>query len=547
MSPLESARMRFLAGLVAFAVCITGCSRATQTATGDRHPWTIPHVLRIVDLSQPDRLNPYLSQMDISYMFSSLVYSYLVVADDRGQLVGDLALQAPTIKNGGISRDGRTVTYHLRRGVRWHDGKPFTSADVVASWKAVVDPKNLTLYRDGYDRVDSISTPDAYTAVAHLKERYPPFVTQFFAPLQEGAKPILPAHVLDRETNFNQGKLSNTAIGTGPFKFVKWEHAERIELARNDDYFRGKPRLEKIVISFIPDGNTEMTEMQLHHVDLIVAPNATLYPQYQKLQDVTVYTVPWNQQGLVIWNTSKPGLGDVTVRRALIMGIDRASIVKKVLNDVDEMSHDAIAPTAIGYVKRDPIPFDPDAANAMLDKAGWIRGHDGIRQKNGQRLDYTIATIAGSITYTRIPVLMQADLKNIGVNLNIKAYPYNQIFDFDGPIDTYRFDMAIYGSGVNWDPDTHVFFGCDQWFPNGQNFYKYCNKEYDRLEALGLTTDDPAKRAKIYQQADKIVWDTAAYLPIFATHRIVVRSPDLQNYRPNMTSTPWWNAWQWDI
>src|SRR5579862_90856 len=183
MSPLETASMRFLAGFLALAVCVTGCSRTSQTASGERHPWTAPHELRIVDLTQPDRLNPYLSQMDISYMFSSLVYSFLVVADDRGQLVGDLAVEAPTLRNGGISKDGRTVTYHLRQGVKWHDGKPFTSADVVASWKAVVDPKNLTLYREGYDRVDSISTPDAYTVVAHLRERYPPFVTQFFAPL----------------------------------------------------------------------------------------------------------------------------------------------------------------------------------------------------------------------------------------------------------------------------------------------------------------------------------------------------------------------------
>ena len=507
----------------------------------------MPHVLRVSTLAEPDRLNPFLSQMDISYAFSSLVYSFLVVADDRGKLIGDLATEVPSTTNGGISADGRTVIYHLRHGVRWHDGKPFTAADVVASWKAVVDPKNLTLYRQGYDRVASISTPNSYTIVAHLTTRYPPFITQFFAPLQEGGKPILPAHVIAADKDFNQGKLSAYAIGTGPFKFVRWDHAERITLVRNDEYFRGRPKLERIEIRVIPDGNSELNELALHHVDVAFAPNAALYPQYQAMRDVVVYTVPWNQQGLVVINTGQPGLGDLTVRKAMTMAIDRASILRGVTNGVDEQPRDIIAPTGLGYTKRVPITYDPKAANDMLDAAGWKRGADGIRSKSGVRLDYTIATIAGSITYTRIPVLMQSDWKKIGVNLNIKAYPYNQIFDYEGPIDTYKYDFAIYGSGLSWDPDSHVYYGCDQWFPKGQNFYRYCNPEYDRLEKLGLTTDDPAARAKIYEKANAILWNTVAYMPLFATHRIVVRNPDLQNYKPNMTSTPWWNAWQWDI
>lgn len=539
--------MRHFSVFLVLLMLCAGCAREAQQQGNGRHSWTVPHVLRITDVAQPDRLNPYLSQMDISYGFSSLVYSYLVVADDRGQLIGDLAMDVPTISNGGISADGKTVTYRLRRGVKWHDGKPFTSADVVASWKAVMDPQHLTIYRDGYDRVAFIGTPDDHTAVVHLKDRYPPFVTQFFAPLQEGGKPIFPAHILAAEKDFNQGTLSSTAVGTGPFKFVRWDRGERIVLARNDDYFRGKPRLERIELQIIPDDNTEMTEMQLHHQDLMVAPPAALYPQFKALKDVAVYTVPWNQQGLVVVNGGKPGLSDVDVRRAITMAIDRATIVRNVTNGVDVVPRDIIAPTAIGRVQRDPIPFDLAAANALLDKRGWMRGADGIRSKNGVRLDFTIATIAGSATYVRIPVLMQADLKKIGVNLNIKAYPYNQIFDFQGPIDTYKYDMAIYGSGLSWDPDSHVYYGCDQWYPKGQNFYRYCNKEYDRLEAEGLTTDDPKKRAEIYAKADGILWDTAAYFPIFETRRIVVRNPDMQNYRPNMTSTPWWNAWQWDI
>jgi peptide/nickel transport system substrate-binding protein len=533
--------------VVVMLLLAAACSRARDTsAPSQRHPWTIPHVLRIVDLAEPDRLNPYLSQMDISYTLTSLMYSYLIVADDRGRLVGDLATRVPSLANGGISSDGRTYTYHLRRDARWHDGAAFSAADVVASWKAVVDPKNLTIYRQGYDRVDSITMPDAYTVVVHLRERYPPFLTQFFAPLQEGAKPILPAHIIARDADFNRGSLTTHPIGTGPFKFVSWRRNDSIVLVRNDAYYRGRPKLERIEVRFVPSSQTILTLMRLHQADLWFTPPASLYPEYREFDGVAVYTVPWNQQGLVVVNGGKPGLGDLAVRRAISLATDRRAIVERVTHGVDDVPYDAIAPTAIGYRKR-ALDYDPAEASALLDRAGWIRGADGVRVKNGIRLEYTIATIAGYSTYEQIPLLMQQQLRPIGISLLIKAYPYNQIFDFNGPIDTYKYDLAVYGSALDWDPDTHVYFGCDQWFPKGQNYYRYCDRAYDRLEAEGMSTDDPAQRAAIYEKADAIIWNSVAYLPIFESRRIVVRNVDLKNYKPNPTSIPWWNAWEWDI
>ena len=538
---------RIAAAVCVFALFLSACTRVTTTEAGQRHQWTIPHVLRVVDLAEPDHLNPYLSEMDITYGFSSLVYSYLVIADDRGQLIGDLATEVPSVHNRGISKDGLTYTYHLRHGVRWHDGAPFTARDVTASWKAVVDPHNLTIFRQGYDRVASISTPDDYTAVVHLKARYPAFVSQFFAPLQEGGKPILPAHILEREADFNRGTLSSAPIGTGPFKFKDWKHGERITLVRNDDYFRGRPKLQRVEIAFVPDVQTMMTQARTHQVDLIYSPTAPLMQQYKAIPDEAVYTTPWNGQILVVWNTGKPGLNDETVRHAMILAIDRRSLIDHVAPGVGDLARDIIAPTAIGYVQRDPMPYDLAKANAMLDAAGWKRGSDGVRSKNGVRLEYTIATIAGSALLNRTALLMQQMLSQAGIALHIKGYPYNQIFDFNGPIDTYKYDLAIYGTALSWDPDSHVYYGCNQWYPNGQNFFRYCNREYDRLQQRGLQSEDPDVRAPIYAKADKILWDTAAYMPIEELRRITVSNLDLKNYRVNPTSTPWYNAWEWDI
>ncbi|MBV8491188.1 MAG: hypothetical protein JO199_11725, partial [Candidatus Eremiobacteraeota bacterium] len=257
------------ASIVALALAVfAGCAKvAPEHRTGQRYAWTVAHVLRIADVSDPDRLNPYLSEMDVSYDLSSLIYSYLVVSDDRGRLIGDLATAVPSLSNGGISKDGRTYVYHLRRGVRWHDGAPFGARDVVASWRAVMDPRNDTFENEGYDRVAAIDAPDEATVVVHLRERYPPFVSRFFAPLQEGGKPILPAHVLAREQSFNAGELSTRPIGTGPFRFVSWAHGDRIELVRNDAYFRGRPKLARIAFEFVPSNQTIAARLEAHDVD----------------------------------------------------------------------------------------------------------------------------------------------------------------------------------------------------------------------------------------------------------------------------------------
>ncbi len=539
--------MRRISAVCLLFLALAGCARVGGTASGGRHPWTVPHVLRFSDLAEPDHLNPYLSQMDISYTLTSLMYSYLIVANDKGTLIGDLATEVPTLANGGISRDGRTYVYHLRRGVKWQDGRSFTARDVVASWKAVVDPHNLTIYRQGYDRITRIDTPNDFTVVVHLRDRYPPFVTQFFAPLQEGGKPILPAHILDREADFNHSSLETHPIGTGPFKFASWKHGEGITLVRYDGYFRGRPKLKRIEFRVIPDGQTELTQMQTHHIDLIFAPVQSMYPQYKALDGVTVRTVPWNQQALIVVNGGKPGLSDVNVRRAIDMAIDRKTILRNLFHGLYEPAHDTVAPTAVGYVRRPAKTQDLAAANALLHAHGWMRGASGVRSKNGVPLAFTYDFISGSELWQNVGVLLQQNLRKIGVELSLKAIPYNQFFDFNGPIDRYQYDLAGYGSALNWDPDTHVYYGCDQWYPKGQNYYRFCNAEYDRLEALGLTSDDPKVRAPYYRRADAILWNTSAYFPLANSRRLIVANSDLKHYKPNPTSTPWWNAWQWDI
>ena len=540
--------MRPLLALFAVLVAFSACARSPQvTDASGRHAWTQPHVLRIADIADPDHLNPYISTMDVTYDVSSLVYSFLVVADGHGRLVGDLATGVPTLANGGISRDGRTYTYHLRGGVRWHDGAPFSARDVVASWKAVVDPSHATLHREGYDRVASIDTPNATTVVIHLKDRYPPFVTQFFAPLQEGGKPILPEHVLVRETNFNQGTLASHPVGTGPFKFVRWDRGSKIVLERFDGYFKGTPKLQRVELRIIPSDETLLNELALHHVDLVIAPQTSLIERYRAIPGVVTDLVPWNAQEVLIFNSRRPGIHDTAVRQAIAHAIDYNALIDKVTHGTSEVARNSLPVTAIGYEPLAPHSYDVAAANALLDRAGWRRGPDGVRAKNGTRLAFTVSTIVGSTSISRNALLMQESLRGAGIELSIKPYPYNTIFALDGPIYKGTYDMAIYSTTLTWDPNVYFYVGCDQWYPNGENTYGYCNPHLDALERAGLQTDDLAQRTRIYKAASRIIWDTVPYLPLYQLRRPFVRSADLKSVEDNPSATPWWNAWQWDI
>jgi peptide/nickel transport system substrate-binding protein len=525
-----------------------GCSRAeSPTSAGARHAWTIPHVLRIADISEPDYLNPYLSEMDISYDISSLLYSYLVIADDRGRLVGDLATGVPTLANGGISKDGRTYVYRLRHGVLWHDGVTFASKDVAASWHAVMNPSNNTFEREGYDQVTRIETPDPYTVVVRLRQRYPPFVTRFFAPLQEGAKPVLPAHVLAAGGSFNTGSLSAHPIGTGPFRFVSWERGDRIVLARFDRYFKGRPRLSRIELRFIPDPQTIASELQAHRIDLIVVPQTSLLDTYRSLAGVVVATASSNSQAALILNAQTPLLREAAVRRAVSVAVPYEQIVADVTRGLYELPRNSLPPTALGYVPLPVRQLDVAQAKRLLEASGWRTGADGIRSRNGMRLELTLDTIAGATNFERSALLMQASFRAAGIDLDIKTYPYRTIFVTDGPIYSGRYEIAYYSNTLNWDPDVYNFLACDRWYPKGQNIFRFCDSRLDALERAGLQTDEPRARAEIYRQASALIWRDVPYVPVYDARRLIVRSADLKNYRPNMTSTPWWNASEWDI
>ncbi len=218
-------------------------------------------------------MNPILGNTAADAAFGRLYSDVLVSEDASGRLVPDLAAEVPTIGNGGISADGLTIRYKLRTNVKWQDGQPFTSADVKFTFDAVMNPANDVSGRVGFDDVSRVDVPDARTIVFHLRHRYAPFVTTVFG---DGCG-VLPAHILAREKTINDVSFNAAPVGTGPFRVVRWERGNRIELRRNDEYFMGKPKLESVTIELVSNEDAEVSQLRAHEVDWAFQLSSTAY------------------------------------------------------------------------------------------------------------------------------------------------------------------------------------------------------------------------------------------------------------------------------
>jgi peptide/nickel transport system substrate-binding protein len=515
-------------------------------ANGGRHPWTRPGVLRLADVADPDSLNPLLSTMDLSYDLSSLIFSYLVIADSQGRMVGDLATSVPSPENGGVYDDGRTYVYHLRGGVRWHDGAPLTSRDVAFSWRAVMNPRNNVLHREGYQEVAGIETPDDRTVVVRLKRRYPPFVTQFFSSLQEGAKPIVPAHLLARLPELNDAPFNAHPVGTGPFRFVAWERGRRIVLARNDGYFKDRPKLDRVELAILPDVNTVETQLRTHEVDMPVSASAPLYQHLRGVPGLRTTLTSWNSEELLMLDDARPALRHAEVRRAIAHAIDYSVLIRKLTFGTALPASDIVPPTSIGYAYNAPYSHDPAWANATLERAGWRLGADGIRAKGGTRLDL-VMVIAPNGLGPPLAVQLQQMLRAVGIGLTIKTYPYKGIYAYDGPIVNGRFDLAVFANTLPYDPDSTSTLTCAQFAPKGENESRYCDPVIDQAERAGLATDDEHHRSEIYSGIGRLVHESVPYIPLYRQRRPSVFNDDLRGYDPGPVAAPWWNAYTWSI
>jgi peptide/nickel transport system substrate-binding protein len=544
----------FSAALLSAAVVLCSCSKVETASSGgpggQRNFWTRPGVLRIADLGEPDTLNPVVgtsqTDVDLSLFWAGYLFNY----DDKGEFVPELATALPTEANGGISQDGLTFTYHLRPGVAWQDGKPFTADDVIFTWHAIMNPKNNVGSRLGYELIARIDKPDDHTAVVHLKRRWAPFSATFLT-MSGTPYPVLPAHLLASLPDINRAAYNAQPVGTGPFIVDRWQRGSRIVFRANPHYWRGAPKLTRVEYDPTPSENTVVAELRSHEADMEYNGSAALYPQYQNIPGTKLILTPFNQFGIIAFNMSTPVLGDLAVRQALKYATDTEYIRVQLGHGIPIEAYSVQPEFSWAY---DPgvmrFPFDLAKARQLLDAAGWKPGADGVRVKAGRRLSLVYANVAGSARGTQIGTFLQSIWRSVGVDLQFKNYPasiYLATYGEGGIVQTGKFDVATFSWVGGTDPDDATLFMCNQFPPAGQNSWRFCEKAVDEAETTALSTYDRAIRKKAYGVVQQQVAEKVPLIVSGFTQRIQVVNSDLKNYRPAHAVTTFWNTWEWEI
>jgi peptide/nickel transport system substrate-binding protein len=493
--------------------------------------------------ADPTNLNPLFAHPDaasVEAQLARLVFEPFIDVDEHGRLVPELLSVIPTLQNGGVSRDGRTIVYRLRPNVHWSDGVPVTSADVLFTLRAIADPHNPVRSREGYDLIESAYAPDAYTVVIRLHRAWAPAVVTFFS---NGTSPqfVLPAHLLERQGSLEQSPFNEHPVGDGPYLFAFWHRGDRLEYTSNPNYWRGEPKTKRLDVGIVPDPGTNLTLLQSGSIDWnLIAPDQQAIVAHQS--HIAFRYVPLALVAGIVINTAHPPLDDVRIRRAIAASIDRNAISRKIT-----LGRYPVIDTAQPLYSwaRDPSvhepAYDPNAADRLLDDAGWLRGPDGMREKNGRKLSLVYVQFPETRTGVATATFVQAELRIRGIDATIKSISNAQLFlPKTGILASGNFDLAYVPFPMGIDPDDSFLFRC-----NGvANYARWCDPRVDALESEALVNVSQARRKVLYAQIERAVADAVPIVFLFNPSYVYAYDERLSGFAPSAFS-PTWNAGGW--
>ena len=449
-----------------------------------------------------------------------MIYNGLLKYDGDLNLVGDLA------ESWEVSPDGLTITFKLRKGVKWQDGAPFTAQDVMFTYQLMVDPKTPTAYGEDYKQVKKAEVPDDYT----FRVTYP----QPFAPaLGSWTLAILPKHLLEGQ-DLTKSPLARNPVGTGPFKFQEWRAGDKILLSYNPDYFEGRPYLNGYIFRVVPDMATMFLELKGGNIDRMgLTPQQykrqTEYPKFQETFNKYKYvSFSYTYLG---YNLEDQRFADRRVRQALTYAINKKEIVDGVLMGLGQ---EATGPYKPGTWFSNPdVPrfaYDPEKAKALLAEAGWRPNAEGILEKDGKPFEFTILTNQGNDLRVRTAEIIQRRLRDVGIVVKIRTVEWAAfIKEF---IDKGRFEAVLLGWTTGQDPDSYDIWNSSKTKPGELNFIHYNNPEVDRLLEEGRHTFDREKRRQAYFRFQEIIAEDQPYTFLFVPDALPTVSKRFRGIKP---------------
>ncbi len=515
--------------------------------------------------SDAGNLNPILSDNTASSDVMYLLYDVGLVGGDLE--TGALTCDGALCDTWEVSDDGLVYTFALKDGFNWNDGTPVTAADFVYTYSAINSDLVESPRKYVWDSIESIAAPDAKTVVVTYNNLR-------CDALYDLGNPLMPAHIFAADFSDIQESPENFAptVGSGPFNFQSWQRDDNLIVVRNENYYLGAPNMDGMIYRVVPDAGTRLAMLQSKESDILrVQPNqiATV----DQNPDLTRYTWeddgytyiglnlgnPANPQngrdenGEVIAQDPHPILGDKAVRQAIATALDYDSIINDIFLGQGFRQSSNVMP-AVSWAYDDtlaPYNFDVDAANALLDAAGWVDSNgDGVREKDGVDLSLSLITNAGNTTRVDLGTYVQDALSNIGIQVDFQAVEFGTMLD---QMDAQTFDMYIIGwTGLGPDPATDYpfFHSGDDVVGSGFNNVSYFNADVEQAMDEGRSVAGCAleDRAPFYKQVQAQIKEDVPYIFITGSQSNVAYNNKWEGLDPKpwAASEPvYWNTHEW--
>ncbi len=551
--------------LLLFSVVIAlGCAPAT-TAPGASDDMTAPEpaVVRLGMNQELEFLNVMYTQGGNSLQASKTAQRGLLFLDAQGNWVGELATEVPSVANGMVSADGTQVTYRLREGITFHDGTPVTASDVKATWDAIMNPDNTPITRLGYEKIGSIDTPDDLTVVVNFAEPFASWKILFDF--------VLPEEVIEANSpGLDESLAMRTPVGFGPFRILAWKPGEFVEYEAFDDYWQGRPAVDKFFIVFYPSTEALLAALEVGEVDIAWGLRAANVPTLLDLQSqgiISLVNAPPAGGERYVMNgddTQAPLFADPTVRVALQHAVDKQLLVDNILHGQAEVN---VGTEWHGtpWQNRELVPYDydPEGARNLLETNGWRdEDGDGVREAygvtgidDGTRLSFTHRTTSGVLQREQVQLLVQQMFKEIGAEMVIENRRTAELFgtwDQNGTWSHGDYEMGGWSHGLRVpDPEISNRFLCaeiaSEANPGGSQWHRYCNPEVDALLLAAQTEFDDAERTRLIMEAQRLMHEDAYALYLFATGRHYGVSTRIQNFELRPFTLWYGNIHEWAV
>ena len=510
-------------------------------------PPSAPSGQAVIGFSQePTVFNPLMLHIEVDEGVYFNLFSALWRPGPDGNLIPDLVSEIPTVENGGMSADGLNWRLKFKEGIKWHDGTPFSAEDVKFTIELINNPDFRAGRRAGHELVRDIQVVSPTELTWRLEKPYAPY------PAILSWTFIVPKHILGKEADPNTSSFNTAPVGTGSFKWVERVPGDHITLAAFEDYFGEGPYLERLIFKYIPDMTVLYTQFQTGDVDYtgIQGISPDHYEEAKALAGRVVTPVPQPFVENIAFNLGLPVFQDQAVRDALYLAMDKQGLIEAIYYGLPTPTESFLPKESWAFNPDLPAhSYDPEKAKQILEDAGWVLGADGVREKNGVRLEFTNSTTAGNHTREQAQQLLQQTWGEIGAKMSINNLPPAVMWGDYWMMSKFETAMVGIGFGIGPDPDANDFLSSKSIGAKGgtgQNTTQYDSPEVDKLLAEGASTVDKDKRKEIYRKMQEITRRDLPYLPIFQYKMVEGIKEGLQNFTPNVAvQENSWNAGQW--